>query len=62
MVTRVASAYNPGPPRGTGVSVTRWSPKPQRQVRFLGPPLEVFQGASEITSRKAPSKLSCSRR
>src|SRR5271165_4271212 len=27
-------------PRGTGVSVTRWSPKPQRQVRFLGPPLE----------------------
>jgi hypothetical protein len=26
-------------PRGTGVSVTRRSPKPQRQVRFLGPPL-----------------------
>ena len=24
---------------GTGVSVTRWSPKPQRQVRLLGPPL-----------------------
>ena len=23
---------------GTGVSVTRRSPKPQRQVRFLGPP------------------------
>ncbi len=33
----------PGPrmqnPGGTGVSVTRRSPKPQRQVRFLGPPL-----------------------
>ena len=28
-----------GAARGTGVSVTRWSPKPQRQVRFLGPPL-----------------------
>jgi hypothetical protein len=26
-------------PRGTGVSVTRWSPKPQREVRLLGPPL-----------------------
>jgi hypothetical protein len=26
-------------PGGTGVSVTRRSPKPQRQVRFLGPPL-----------------------
>jgi hypothetical protein len=29
-------------PRGTGVSVTRWSPKPQRQVRFLGPPLSKY--------------------
>ncbi len=32
-------AYNGAGPRGTGVSVTRRSPKPQRQVRFLGPPL-----------------------
>ena len=35
--------------RGTGVSVTRRSPKPQRQVRFLGSPLRdppSVQGAT----------------
>ena len=31
--------YNAQRARGTGVSVTRRSPKPQRQVRLLGPPL-----------------------
>src|SRR5205823_10801313 len=29
-------------PRGTGVSVTRRSPKPQREVRLLGSPLLRF--------------------
>jgi hypothetical protein len=38
------SPYNSALPRGTGVSVTRWSPKPQRQVRFLGPPLKPSPG------------------
>src|SRR4051812_33544309 len=37
-VARAATTM-PSPARGTGVSVTRRSPKPQRQVRFLGPPL-----------------------
>gem|GEM_PF-2771769 len=31
-------------PRGTGVSVTRWSPKPQREVRLLGPPPQPDPG------------------
>ncbi len=42
--------YN-SPPRGTGVSVTRRSPKPQREVRLLGPPSDSIprqRGASGI--------------
>jgi hypothetical protein len=38
-------------PRGTGVSVTRWSPKPQREVRLLGPPLQTKRRERAATER-----------
>src|SRR4051812_1255753 len=37
---------------GTGVSVTRRSPKPQRQVRFLGPPLRPEAAAPSDRLRR----------
>ena len=40
-----AGIYNVQLVRGTGVSVTLRSPKPPRQVRLLGPPLQHAAGA-----------------
>lgn len=41
--------------RGTSVSVTRRSPKPQRQVRFLGPPLR----GTPISRAIRPARRRC---
>src|SRR5262249_56266394 len=41
--------------RGTGVSVTRRSPKPQREVRLLGPPLGSRRRIA-IATRSPPAR------
>jgi hypothetical protein len=44
-----------GPSRGTGVTVTRGSPKPLLEVRFLGPPLRSRSPRLSSVSTFAPA-------